>query len=151
MATIIEKQMDLFDSPANCYLAHCISSDFALGAGIAKEFRNRGVAKTLNTRYPNEHWVNTGHCLPTEIPGFKGAFNLVTKQFYYNKPTYLSLTQALDALKTELYESDLLNEDLVLAMPRIGCGLDRLSWPEVKRIIDQTFEDYDFKILICYL
>ena len=39
---LTEKKMNLFDVPENCYLVECISSDFALGAGIAKEFRKRG-------------------------------------------------------------------------------------------------------------
>ena len=29
---------DLFNAPQGCYLAHCISGDYALGAGIAKKF-----------------------------------------------------------------------------------------------------------------
>ena len=29
---------DLFTVPQGYYLAHCISADFALGAGIAKKF-----------------------------------------------------------------------------------------------------------------
>ena len=33
-----EVQQDLFTVPQGYYLAHCISSDFALGAGIAVKF-----------------------------------------------------------------------------------------------------------------
>lgn len=36
--TIHEEQRDLFTVPQGYYLAHCISADFALGAGIAKKF-----------------------------------------------------------------------------------------------------------------
>lgn len=39
--TFTEKNMDLFSVPNDYYLAHCISADFALGAGIAVEFNKR--------------------------------------------------------------------------------------------------------------
>lgn len=35
---IINEKRDLFTMPHGYYFAHCISSDFALGAGIAKTF-----------------------------------------------------------------------------------------------------------------
>lgn len=36
-----------------------------------------------------------------------------------------------------------------LAMPRIGCGLDRLEWAKVKKIIKATFANTDVEILVC--
>ena len=36
--TVKEVQQDLFTVPQWYYLAHCISGDYALGAGIAKTF-----------------------------------------------------------------------------------------------------------------
>ena len=33
-----------------------------------------------------------------------------------------------------------------LAMPRIGCGLDRLSWDRVVPMIKQIFADLDIEI-----
>ena len=38
-----------------------------------------------------------------------------------------------------------------LAMPKIGCGRDRLSWGEVYEIICEVFEDTDVTIVICEL
>lgn len=38
-----------------------------------------------------------------------------------------------------------------LAMPKIGCGLDRLQWGKVKEIICEVFKDMDVEILVCYL
>ena len=38
-----------------------------------------------------------------------------------------------------------------IAMPLIGCGLDRLEWEDVKTIIINTFQDTDIEILICRL
>jgi O-acetyl-ADP-ribose deacetylase (regulator of RNase III) len=36
-----------------------------------------------------------------------------------------------------------------LAMPRIGCGLDRLKWEKVSVIIQDTFADMDIEIVVC--
>jgi O-acetyl-ADP-ribose deacetylase (regulator of RNase III) len=35
-----------------------------------------------------------------------------------------------------------------LAMPRIGCGLDRLDWNEVREIIKQTFQEINIELTI---
>ena len=48
-----------------------------------------------------------------------------------------------------------MKEDMVatgvkkIAMPKIGCGLDRLNWNIVRSIIKEVFEDTDIEILIC--
>ena len=38
-----------------------------------------------------------------------------------------------------------------VAMPRIGCGLDRQDWTEVKKLIEEVFDDADIEILVCSL
>ena len=43
---IREEKRDLFTVPHGYYLAHCISGDYALGAGIAKQF-----VEVYNMRY----------------------------------------------------------------------------------------------------
>jgi hypothetical protein len=35
-----------------------------------------------------------------------------------------------------------------LAMPRIGCGLDKLDWNTVEEIIEEVFEGADIEIVI---
>ena len=39
---------NLFDAPKDAYLVHCISADFALGAGIAVEFNKRSWRFGIN-------------------------------------------------------------------------------------------------------
>ena len=75
------------------------------------------------------------------------VFNLITKAKYWHKPTYNSLEEAVVIMK-ELA----LNEDVkFIAMPKIGCGLDKLQWGKTKEIIQNVFEDTDIEILICHL
>lgn len=48
-----EKIRDLFTVPDNYYLAHCISADFKMGAGIAVEFCKKfDMKNALNRKYP---------------------------------------------------------------------------------------------------
>ena len=49
-----EENRDLFEVPSDYYLAHCISADYALGAGIAVEFVKRFDMRTrLCEKKPN--------------------------------------------------------------------------------------------------
>ena len=36
-----------------------------------------------------------------------------------------------------------------IAMPVIGCGLDRLNWDDVSEQIQSIFTDTDVEILVC--
>lgn len=139
---LTEKQMDLFEAPRGYSLAHCISADFALGAGIAVEFDNR---YNMRERLRDNHditYFDTGFCIQIDE-----VYNLITKAKAYQKPTYENLQEALEDLRNELEDNGVTK----LAMPKIGCGLDRLEWNRVKEIIEEVFEDMDIEILICYL
>ena len=133
---------DLFTVPQGYYLAHCISADFALGAGIAKTFD-----KVYNMRFKlfrdyDPYEYDGGDALLVD-----NVFNLVTKDKCYHKPTYESLRESLEVMK-HIMELGVITK---LAMPKIGCGLDRLSWSEVYDIICEVFEDTDVDILVCEL
>lgn len=41
------------------------------------------------------------------------------------------------------------NDIKKVAMPVIGCGLDRLNWNKVSEIIKKMFGDVDIEILVC--
>lgn len=142
---IREEQRDLFTVPADYILVHCISADFAMGAGIAKEFTRRGVKAQLIENY---HGIaKVGDCAVTTTTGWRLEFNLVTKEKYWQKPTYGSLKTALVNARILALMND--DEPVKLAMPRIGCGLDRLQWVKVKEIIEEVFANTDVEILVC--
>lgn len=148
-----EERRDLFGTDKNYALVHCISSDFAMGAGIAVAFTRMGVKAQLERLYQKNFWEGDGYCLftaPVQIiynqPVKRITFNLVTKQRCFHKPTYDTLKQALLDLKKQCME----NQIKRLAMPKIGCGLDRLAWDKVSAMIQEIFADTDFEILVCY-
>ena len=150
--TYKEEKKDLFSVSDDYALAHCISADFALGAGIAVKFRNMGVKKEListyndSTRYGTylNEWNerNTGTCLLTTVE--RPVYNLVTKARYFHKPTYDTVKHSLCMMR-DIYSPE------KIAMPKIGCGLDGLEWDKVREIIKDVFKDTSTEILVCYL
>lgn len=70
------------------------------------------------------------------------VYYLITKESYFNKPTYETLHLSLQSLRNHL----ILNEVQQLAMPRIGCGLDGLQWPKVKDLIEEVFRDTEIQV-----
>jgi hypothetical protein len=141
-----EETRDLFTVPQGYYLAHCISGDYSLGAGIAAQFVDvYNMRYKLHRNYPipdGEKFANVGEALLID-----NVFNLVTKDRVYHKPTYDTLIDTLEDMKEQCENLDI-NK---IAMPRIGCGLDGLSWDTVEEIIMEVFEDTDMEILICTL
>lgn len=146
-----EEQRDLFTVPHGYWLAHCISADFALGAGIAKQVEERyGMKKMLRLTHGDgepgrETWdfaIWGPACLSCS-----NVLNLVTKEKCFHKPTLDTLRTALEDMKLVCFEKGVTK----VAMPRIGCGLDRLDWDDVLPMIEDIFEDTDIEILICTL
>lgn len=152
---IIEEKRDLFTLPEDYMLVHCISADFAMGAGIAKKFTLLGVKDALckgnayGFLHARGYFDGNGYCLITkeDVCKWKVA-NLVTKRQYYSKPTYKTLRDALHDLKMHLVDFP---EVKRLGMPLIGCGLDQLQWNKVKTIIENEFCDTDYSIIVCRL
>lgn len=146
-----EEIRDLFTVPNDYILAHCISSDFAMGAGIAVKFTEMGVRDILLSNY-SQTWNNTGYCIPVGLKD-RIVCNLITKEKCWQKPTYRSLTESLRDLKNWIIQENKSNNTvkLKIAMPLIGCGIDRLEWPKVRDIIKTMFEDTDIEILVCRL
>lgn len=72
------------------------------------------------------------------------VYYLITKEHYYDKPTYQTLSQSLEAMRNNILLEDVKH----LAMPKIGCGLDGLQWSKVKDLIEEVFRDVDVEITV---
>lgn len=136
---IREIQKDLFTLPHGWWFAHCISADAKMGAGIASEFSRRydGMREYIR------NWLKL-HPEDRAVP-YANVINLITKDKYWQKPTYETLLQALIQARSVLNLRRVHN----LAMPRIGCGLDQLEWQHVEPLIRQAFDGLNIRILIC--
>lgn len=144
---LTEIKKNLFDVRADFY-AHCISADFGMGKGIALEFNKRfnqknrliqGCGSAVKASWGSDKPVR---CV---VDGKTHVINLITKENYWDKPTYETLEASLQEMKR------LVPGPALIAMPRIGCGLDKLTWSRVKDIIIETFKDTNVDIIVCSL
>lgn len=134
-------QDDVFNHK-DCYYAHCISRDYALGAGIAVEFDKRYDMRNRLLKLAEEKPETLDEkCIEVE-----NVFNLITKEKYWEKPSYNSLEESLLEMKEKLSKNK-----KKLVIPKIGCGLDRLSWDKVEPMVQEIFKDLDIEIVVCYL
>lgn len=71
-------------------------------------------------------------------------YYLVTKNCSNEKPYFGDLISSLEKLRDHCAEHSV----KLLAMPRIGCGLDRLEWRRVKPEIERIFSGLDISIAV---
>lgn len=139
MADIIEKRGDLFKCPETSSMAHCVSEDLSMSKGIAVVFKNK---------YKGLDELKTQKKKPGDVAVLKrdGRFiyYMITKERYFHKPTYLSLESSLVMMRLHCVENGVQQ----LAIPRIGCGLDRLEWTKVKNIISTVFKNTGITISV---
>ncbi len=101
-----------------------------MGAGIALAFRTKfGHQKELRAK-----GVGIGGVAYIKV-GARPLFYLVTKEHYYDKPTYQALKDALIVLRNSCVEQKIEH----LAIPRLGCGLDKLDWKVVLGLVMEAF------------
>lgn len=144
---LMEKKMNLFEIDNSYTLVHCISEDCAMGKGIAKTFDKK--FKNMKMDIVDTLVYNDLHC-PISIMFLgenQNVINMITKKEYWHKPTYKTFEIALDGV-VKICEKYNVTK---LAMPKIGCGLDKLQWGKVKEMIEGKFEDLDIEIIVCYL
>jgi len=135
-----EIKKDLFSIDENHFLVHCISVDAKMGKGIAVDF----VKRFPEIKILRQMDLKVGNCIR-----IGKVLNLITKEKYWEKPTYRTLQNSLNKCYNICLENKIYN----LAMPKIGCGLDELRWEEVSNIIKSIFDFnplINFNILICY-
>lgn len=130
---------NILEVPQGYYIAHCISGDFSLGAGLAKAINeNYNMAEKLNFFY-----IHSFNCWKALL--VDNVFNLVVKNEIAEKASY-------DSLKTTLYDMEKQMKYLKinkLAIPKLGCGKEGLVWTQVEKIIKEVFDTYsDLEILV---
>ena len=98
------------------------------------------MEEKLTKFYPDDSDYLVGKALLVD-----NVFNLTTKLNRYEKTTYETLEKALRDMKEDIQDLEIRK----LAMPKIGCGMDRLVWEHVEELITTVFEDMDIEILVC--
>ena len=144
--TYREENKDLFTVLEDYYLVHCISADFGMGKGIVVEFNKRfDMKRKLLTKYPDYLNQYTHKRIGGDFLLEGIVLNIITKERYFHKPTIITMRLALEKMKQICLENDIKK----IAMPVIGCGLDRLDWNDVSEQIKSVFTNTEVEILVC--
>ena len=130
---------DLFTSPQSASLCHCVSRCLGMGKGIAVLFKRK--FKGVDTlRKQNVQVGGVGVLLRQN----RYVYYLITKERYFHKPTYGTLTASLQSMCSHAVS----NQVKHIAMPKIGCGLDRLQWNQVESIIKSVFKGTNIRVTV---
>ena len=124
--TVAELTGDLFGPAwgAGDALCHCVSRCLAMGKGIAPIFKRKfGGVASLKAQE-----VGVGGVATLRSQEGTWVYYLITKEKYFNKPTYDTLRRSLEAMASHMQQHGVKR----LAMPKIGCGLDGLRWRATK-------------------
>lgn len=139
-----EERGNLFDLDRSKYaFGHCISLDCQMDEGIAKKFKKEFKGLQTFCKF-TVNFSNLSHpCVATYMnKNDEIVFNLITKNKYWNKPTYESIEICIEDMAEKCRQGNI----KYLALPKIGCGLDRLQWGKVREIIKDKFKDLDIEI-----
>lgn len=135
-ATITTIQANLLSAPKHQVVAHCISSDCALGAGVAKVLAN--AYPELREVCQKRTQLGSRGVTFYQSPQGRIIANLVTKDRYFHKPTLADFERVMRHFADICARKGARH----IAMPyHIGCGLDRLPWDKVQTIIQDAFVD----------
>lgn len=137
-----EIEKDLFQMDREYALAHCISADCKMGAGIAKTFRNQypSMPQKIRDMSPS---IGDAKLYTDD----RRIFNLITKERHWHKPSYQTFELSILNLKEELVKMQIKK----LAIPQLGAGLDKLDWDINRSIIQHIFRETDIEITTCVL
>lgn len=134
------KDQSIFKATGN--LAHCVSTDLVMSAGLAAKFKHH---------FPNHTKILTNqnlqlHDVGIVAEGDRSIYYLITKPYHNSKPSYEDVHATLLKLKHLLIatKQDIIN------IPKLGCGLDQLNWLIVRAIIKDIFENSPIQVNVCH-
>ena len=136
---VTHKVGNLLDSNGN--IAHCVSRDLKMSAGVAKQ---------MKARFGGRHEMMSARRVVGDIVvirrGDRHIIGLITKKYFWNKPSYRDIKRSLINLRKYMINTN----QHSISMPRIGCGLDGKSWNVIEKIIDSIFKN-DFNVTVYIL
>ena len=92
-----------------------------------------GIAQSFKGKFPYNFPESTNFPLFVQKVGDRFIYRLVTKKRFFQKPTYDSLRQSLEAMTSHANEHNVIQ----ISMPKAGCGLDRSEWHKIERVVKE--------------
>ena len=129
-------------------IAHCVSSDFEMGIGVAKVLADLEpeMREDLRRSFPKKR--NRSDFKPMVVSYKEKIWNLVTKYRYFDKPTVTEVKESLlelrHAMRCWFGESTVKK----ISMPMIASGADKIPWDVTKALLEEIFEGDEFVITV---
>jgi O-acetyl-ADP-ribose deacetylase (regulator of RNase III) len=134
---------DIFVNRYNAQaLAHGCNCKGAMGAGVAKGFRQNypDMYEEYRRRCKAQpRQFNPGDSLLWKTDDKLSIFNLGTQEdYWHHRATYDAIEKSLETMKHQAEEESIHS----IAIPCIGAGYGGLSWKKVRPIIERVFKDW---------
>jgi len=151
----IKKDITTIDFTPETAIAHCISCDCEMGAGVVVPIYNQHRALKASCRaYAGEktedNLIRTAYRFADETGV---VYNMFTKRKVWQNATKgMAAGEYLHNLKNcliDVREQMLMCNENILYMPQIACSLDRCNWNDVRRIIIEVFYKTQLTVIIC--
>ena len=123
-------------------IGHCISADAQICKGFA-QFLSKRVPRLMRT-------CRLANLLKDQVFPFWDAssrryiYNLVTKEKYSDKLDLQTLATTLQNMQAHATKHGISS----IAIPKIGCGLDQMSWEDVVKLLRNIFAYLDIQIVV---
>jgi O-acetyl-ADP-ribose deacetylase (regulator of RNase III) len=123
-------------------LAHGCNCQGSMGAGIARNFKDRYPEMFQEYRRrckATPRQFNLGDAWLWKADDQPSVFNLGTQEGYWHaRASYEAIETALSAMRKQADEEKI----TAIAIPRIGVGYGGLSWKKVRAIVEKVFADW---------
>ena len=131
----------VFEAPEGVALAHCVSADLAMSAGIAVQFVRRwpDIRSGYSRSEPGSLHVHSS------TRGY--IFNLITKERFDDKPSLEDFRKSIVALKSKMQALNI----KTLAVPELGSGRDRLNLSKVIHVLQSILVEAGIGIIMYHL
>lgn len=139
---IEERRKDIFSS--DLYKVVFLSRDGHPGLGIAKNFNdNYNIYQKIKDNY--DVFQIMKHKIDAIL--IDKVICIFHKDFFLQRVNYQELRRSFKILKDFCEE----NKIESITMSKVGCGMDRLKWENVRNILSKEFSDSNIYIEICSL
>ncbi|KAL4127063.1 hypothetical protein QTP88_011261 [Uroleucon formosanum] len=123
---------DLFSDQSSDAIAHCVSECLTMNRGIALQFRKK--FNNIDNLISQKKRVREIAAIKTEK---QWVLYLITKNHYYEKPTYVNIFVTLQNLRTFCLEQQIKR----VALPKICAGQDGKEWPIISNMLKFIFRN----------
>lgn len=133
---------DILRCPPSMSIAHCVSRDGKMGAGLARTLQNRFNLRGDFLQARRE----VGGAVALRR-GQRFIVNLITKDRFFHLPTAEHFEQSIHNLRKFIICNNLKH----IAVPELGAGLDKMELNLVIKILKTVFKNDQIAIFMHHL